>query len=216
MAQAARSEIAAREQQAAQPAAPAAEPPRSASRGPNSPQLKRRPRQPAEAAAPAATELPPDVANLLNDQRPLSELSVEELDHRFKTARQFSRAKKLPDDTKAQLAEISKAAREELMAREQAAQTAPAPGAAGNRPTAARRRTARTGGRTAPGSRASRPSQKLSRRGPPADAKQSQQLDGNAAVPAAEAKAQVYLTIQRPPTSFPMRICASGSMASVS
>ena len=74
-----------------------------------------------------AVELPPDVANLLNDQRPLSELSAEELDHRFKTARQFSKAKKLPEETKAQLAGIAKAAREELMARETAAQKVPEP-----------------------------------------------------------------------------------------
>ena len=107
MAQAARGEIAAREQQAAQPEAPAAEQP-AAPAVAEQPAVEAPAEQPAEAAAPAAVELPPDVANLLNDQRPLSELSAEELDHRFKTARQFSKAKKLPDETKAQLAEIVK------------------------------------------------------------------------------------------------------------
>ena len=117
MAQAARGEIAAREQQAAQPEAPAAEQPAAPSvaeqpavEAPAAPAVAQQPAveapaaQPAEDAGPVAVELPPDVANLLNDQRPLSELSAEELDHRFKTARQFSKAKKLPDDTKAQLA----------------------------------------------------------------------------------------------------------------
>ena len=83
--------------------------------------------QPAEAAAPAPVEIPPEVANLLNDQRPLSELSAEELDNRFKTARQFSKSKKLPEETKAQLAEIVKAVRDEMLAREQAAQKVPDP-----------------------------------------------------------------------------------------
>ncbi len=181
MAQAARSEIAAREQQAAQPAAeqPAGEAPAE---------------QPAEAAAPAAVELPPDVANLLNDQRPLSELSTKELDHRFKTARQFSKAKKLPDETKAQLAGMAKAAREELMARETAAQTSPPqaqpetaaqPPAAEPPPVVVEQPPVIE---QPPVAEAQPPAAAA-----PADAKQSQQLDGNAAVPAAEAKAKVYL-----------------------
>jgi outer membrane protein OmpA-like peptidoglycan-associated protein len=185
IAQAARGEIAAREQQAAQPAAPAAE----------QPAVEAPVEQPAEAAAPAAVELPPDVANLLNDQRPLSELSAEELDHRFKTARQFSKAKKLPDETKAQLAGMAKAAREELMARETAAQKVPEP---------------LVQPETAAQPPAAEPPPVVVQQPPvveqppvaetqppaaaaPADAKQSQQLDGNAAVPEAEAKAKVYL-----------------------
>ena len=140
-------------------------------------------------------ELPPDVANLLNDQRPLSELSAEELDHRFKTARQFSKAKKLPDETKAQLAEIAKAAREELMARETGGPDgAGATGAAGNRrnsqPAAEQPAVVEQppAVEQPPVAEAQPPAA-----APPADAKQSQQLDGNAAVPEAEAKAKVYL-----------------------
>ena len=198
MAQAARSEIAAREQQAAQPEAPAAEQPAAPSvveqpavEAPAAPSVAE---QPAEDAGPVAVELPPDVANLLNDQRPLSELSAEELDHRFKTARQFSKAKKLPEDTKAQLAGIANAAREELMAREQAAQKVPEPQVqpetaaqppAAEQPAVVEQPPAVE---QPPVAEAQPPAA-----APPADAKQSQQLDGNAAVPEAEAKAKAYL-----------------------
>lgn len=193
MAQAARGEIAAREQQAAQPEAPAAEPPAAPSVA-EQPPVEAPAEQPAEAAAPAAVELPPDVANLLNDQRPLSELSAEELDNRFKLARQFSRAKKLPEETKAQLAGIAKAAREEMMARETAAQTVPEPQAQPE--TAAQPPAAEPPAvveqppvvEPPPVAEAQPPAA-----APPADAKQSQQLDGNAAVPEAEAKAKAYL-----------------------
>ena len=142
-----------------------------------------------------AVELPPDVANLLNDQRPLSELSAEELDHGFKTARQFSKAKKLPEETKAQLAGIAKAAREELMARETAAQKVPEPQVqpeTAAQPPAAEQPPAVVEQPPAveqpPVAEAQPPAA-----APPADAKQSQQLDGNAAVPEAEAKAKAYL-----------------------
>lgn len=181
MAQAARGEIAAREQQAAQPEAPAAEQP-AAPEVAQQPAVEAPAAQPAEDAAPAAVELPPDVANLLNDQRPLSELTPEELDNRFKLARQFSRAKKLPEETKAQLAGIAKAAREELMARETAAQTVPEPQVLPE--TAAQPPAVEQ----PPVAEAQPPAA-----APPADAKQLQQLDGNAAVPEAEAKAKAYL-----------------------
>ena len=200
MAQAARGEIAAREQQAAQPEAPAAEQPAAPATAEQpaveAPAVAQQPavEAPAEDAAPVAVELPPDVANLLNDQRPLSELSAEELDHRFKTARQFSKAKKLPEETKAQLAGIAKAAREELMARETAAQKVPEPQVqpdtaaqppAAEQPAVVEQPPAVE---QPPVAEAQPPAA-----APPADAKQSQQLDGNAAVPEAEAKAKVYL-----------------------
>jgi len=192
MAQAARSEIAAREQQAAQPEAPAAEQP-AAPAVAQQPAVEAPAAQPAEDAGPVAVELPPDVATLLNDQRPLSELSAQELDHRFKTARQFSRANKLPDETKAQLAGIAKAAREELMARETAAQTVPEslvqPETAEQPPAAEQPAVVEQppAVEQPPVAEAQPPA------AAPADAKQSQQLDGNAAVPEAEAKAKAYL-----------------------
>jgi outer membrane protein OmpA-like peptidoglycan-associated protein len=128
VAQAARGEIAAREELAAQPAAPAAEQPAEApvEQKVETP-VEQPAEQPAEAAAPEPAEIPPDVANLLNDQRPLGELSDDELANRFKLARQFAKAKKLPGETKAQLAEIVKAVRAEMLAREQAAQKVPEP-----------------------------------------------------------------------------------------
>ena len=192
VAQAARGEIAAREQQAAQPAAeqPAVEAPAVAEQ----PAVEVPAEQPVEAAAPEAVEIPPDVANLLNDQRPLSELSAEELDHRFKTARQFSKAKKLPEETKAQLAGIAKAAREELMARETAAQKIPEPQVQPE--TAAQPPAAEQPAVVEQPPAVEQPP--VAETQPPAaaapvDAKQTQQLDGNAAVPEAEAKAKVYL-----------------------
>ncbi|MDP1699755.1 MAG: OmpA family protein [Aestuariivirga sp.] len=192
MAQAARGEIAAREQQAAQPEAPAAQPEAPAAEQPSvaqQPAVEAPAELPAEDAGPAAMELPPDVAKLLNDQRPLSEFSAKELDHRFKTARQFSRANKLPDETKAQLAGIAKAAREELMARESAAQTVPeplVPPETAEQPPAVVEQPPAAG--QPPIAEAQPPAAAA-----PADAKQSQQLDGNAAVPEAEAKAKAYL-----------------------
>jgi outer membrane protein OmpA-like peptidoglycan-associated protein len=206
MAKAARGEIAAREQQAAQPEAPAAEQPAAPSvaeqpaiEAPAAPSVAEQPAveapvaQPAEDAGPVAMELPPDVAKLMNDQRPLSELSAEELDHRFKTARQFSRAKKLPEETKAQLAGIAKAAREELMARETAAQTVPEPQVQPE--TAAQPPAAEPPAVVEQPPAVEQPpvAEAQPPAAPPADAKQLQQLDGNAAVPEAEAKAKAYL-----------------------
>ncbi|HUQ36356.1 MAG TPA: OmpA family protein [Aestuariivirga sp.] len=211
MAHAARGEIAAREQQAAQPEAPATEQPAAPATAEQpaveapavveqpaveAPAVAEQPavEAPAEDAAPAAVELPPDVANLLNDQRPLTELSAEELDHRFKTARQFSKAKKLPEETKAQLAGIAKAAREELMARETAAQKVPEPQVQPE--TAAQPPAAEQPAVVEQPPIVEQPP--VAETQPPAaaapvDAKQTQQLDGNAAVPEAEAKAKVYL-----------------------
>lgn len=195
MAQAARGEIAAREQQAAQPEAPAAEQP-AAPEVAQQPAVEAPEVQPAEDAGPVAVQLPPDVATLMNDQRPLSELSAEELDHRFKTARQFSRAKQLPKETKAQLAGMAKAAREELMARQSATQPVPEQPETAAQPPAAEQPAVVEQAPVVeqpPVAEAPPPAA-----APPADAKQSQQLDGNAAVPEAEAKAQAYLEDKTP------------------
>ncbi len=176
IAQAARGEIAAREEQAAQPAAPVAEQPVEA------PQAVEAPVEPpAETAAPEPAGIPPDVAKLLDDQRPLGELSDDELTHRFKLARQFSKAKKLSGETKAQLAEIVKAVREEMQLREQSARKIPEP--------------------LSPPETVEQPPaveqapvvETLPPAAPAVDAKQAQQLDGNAVVPEAEAKARVFL-----------------------
>ncbi len=183
IAQAARAEIAAREELASQPAEPAVEQP-AVEQPIEAPKAVEAPaEQPAEAAAPEPAEIPPDVAKLLNDQRPLGELSDDELSSRFRLARQFSKAKKLPGETRAQLAEIVKAVRAEMLAREQAARKIPAPL---ERPKTVEQ----------PPVMEEQPP--VAETLPPAavpivDAKQAQQLDGNVAVPEAEAKAKVFL-----------------------
>jgi outer membrane protein OmpA-like peptidoglycan-associated protein len=74
------------------------------------------------AAPPAATaDVPPEVITLLADVRQVTEMTPEELAARFKSARQFSKADGLSEETKGQLTEIAKAARAEIMAREQQA-----------------------------------------------------------------------------------------------
>lgn len=177
IAQAARGEIAAREEQAAQPAAPVVEQPVEAPKAVEAPA-----EQPVEAAAPEPAEIPPDVAKLLADQRPLGELSDDELTRRFKLARQFSKAKKLPGETRAQLAEIVKAVREEMQLREQSARKIPEP--LPQPETVAEPPAVEQ----APVVEAQPPAT-----APAVDAKQVQQLDGNAVVPEAEAKAKVFL-----------------------
>jgi outer membrane protein OmpA-like peptidoglycan-associated protein len=218
IAQAARGEIAAREELSNQPAAPAAEQPVEAPKAVESPIEQPVEQPPAEAAAPEPAEIPPDVAKLLNDQRPLGELTDDELASRFKLARQFSKAKKLPGETKAQLAEIVKSVRAEMLAREQAAQKVPEPlvqpetaeqppvveqppvaeqppvveqpPVAEQPPVVEQPPVAEQAPVVEqPPVTESQPPAAV----PPVDAKQAQQLDGNAAVPEAEAKAKVFL-----------------------
>ena len=121
IAQAARAEIAAREEQAAQPAAPAVEQPVEAPKAVEAPA-----EQPAEAAAPAAPEIPPEVMALISDGRPASELSIEELNARAKQARKFSKMDGLPQDMRDQLQAIAQAAHAEFVARQEQAAQPPA------------------------------------------------------------------------------------------
>jgi outer membrane protein OmpA-like peptidoglycan-associated protein len=131
MADAARAELEAR-QQAAQPAPqpekPAAEATAAQPEQPAAP-VAEAPAAPAEApAAPAAQPLPEAVQALLSDNRPLTDLSVEELQARAKSARRFAKDDNLPQDVRDQLNAISKAAREEALTRDQQnQQAAPAP-----------------------------------------------------------------------------------------
>ena len=60
--------------------------------------------QPPAAVEEAAPQVPEEVLVLLNDTRPLTELSVEELGARAKQARNFSKMKGLPSETRDQLA----------------------------------------------------------------------------------------------------------------
>ncbi|MDO8353833.1 MAG: hypothetical protein Q7T14_10245, partial [Aestuariivirga sp.] len=85
--------------------------------------------QPPAAVEEAAPQVPEEVLVLLNDSRPLAELSVEELGARAKQARQFSKMKGLPPETSDQLQAMAQAARGEIAAREQQAAQPEAPAA---------------------------------------------------------------------------------------
>lgn len=227
IAQAARREIAAREEQGAQPAAPVAEQPAPAEQPvtPEQPATAEQPapaeqpvekaveapveqaplvEQPAVTQAPTTVEIPADVAALLSDQRLPSEMTPEELNARLKAARQFSKDSSLPDSTRQQLADIAKAARSELMARQQqpgqepaaptAAEVAPPPPAvieqAPTEPLPA-----------PPPAVVEVPAQTLEPAAPPApavDAAQSKKLDGNQGAPEAEAQAKAILDDTQP------------------
>ncbi len=161
IAQQARAEIANREAAAAAapPAAPAAEPPAAVVEQPAEPApapVVEQPAEPAPApvveqpaetapapvaeqpveaapAPPAASEIPADVAALLADTRPATELSRDELNARAKQARKFAKMDSLSEDTRNQLKALAEAAHDEFVARqdkakqdEQAAQPAPA------------------------------------------------------------------------------------------
>jgi outer membrane protein OmpA-like peptidoglycan-associated protein len=128
MADAARAELEAR-QQAAQPAPqpeqPAAEAPAAQPEQPAAP-VAEAPAAPAEA--PAAQPLPEAVQALLSDNRPLTDLSVEELQARAKSARRFAQDDNLSQNVRDQLSAVSKAARAEALTRDQQnQQAAPAP-----------------------------------------------------------------------------------------
>ena len=83
----------------------------------------------AAAVEEAAPQVPEEVLVLLNDARPLTELSVDELGARAKQARQFSKMKGLPPETRDQLQAMAQAARGEIAAREQQAAQPEAPAA---------------------------------------------------------------------------------------
>ena len=74
----------------------------------------------AEQTAPA---IPDDVQAFLNDVRPASELTDEELKQRFSSARDFSKMKELPEDVKESLQVLAKGARTEIGNREAMAKT---------------------------------------------------------------------------------------------
>jgi outer membrane protein OmpA-like peptidoglycan-associated protein len=79
------------------------------------------PEQPA-AAAPVLA-VPPEVVDLLNDKRPLAELSADELTARAVQARTFAKQEGMPQEVRGQLMAVAKAARGELAAREAATST---------------------------------------------------------------------------------------------
>jgi outer membrane protein OmpA-like peptidoglycan-associated protein/cation transport regulator ChaB len=119
--QAARTEITAREQQAA----PQSELAPAVTQDPPPPVA-----QEVQPAEPPAATVPDNVMALLNDSRAPSELSDEDLRARAKAARRFAKNERLPQDVRAQLDAMAKSARNEIAVREQQqaqAQAAPPP-----------------------------------------------------------------------------------------
>src|SRR5262245_36995280 len=77
--------------------------------------------------APVEATVPQEVVEFLQDQRPASELSDEELGQRAKQARQFSRLKGLSPDVRNDLQAISEQLRAERQARMAAKQNTQTP-----------------------------------------------------------------------------------------
>ena len=142
---------------------------------------------------PVSAEAPPEVTQYLSDTRSPKELSDEELVARVRNGRNLVRMKGLPDNVRQGLASEFKKARAEAMARDQAKATGKLPEQgqpAGEQPPAGETTTGK--GDQVPPQGEGQPAQ------PNPDKKQVQQLDGNKAVPEAEAKAKTYLSDSRP------------------
>ena len=77
------------------------------------------PAVPAPETAPAGTQVPDDVMAFIQDDRPLSEFSNQELLARVQKARELSLDTKLPENTRAHLQRIARTSRLEALARKQ-------------------------------------------------------------------------------------------------
>jgi outer membrane protein OmpA-like peptidoglycan-associated protein len=161
------------------------------------PEIKPEVQQAAPAPAPAAAELPADVVALLNDERPLSELTVDELKARAKFARKQSKNDALPEDVRQKLAAMGQAAREAAMAMtppppqpetppatEQAQQPVPEPAPVVEQPVEPNAAAAAVETPAAPA--------------PVIDKVDVKELDGNVGNPEAEQKAQAFLADATP------------------
>jgi len=149
---------------------------------------------------PVSAEAPPEVTQYLSDTRSPKELSDEELVARVRNGRNLVRMKGLPDNVRQGLASEFKKARAEAMARDQAKATGKLPEQgqpAGEQPPAGETTTGK--GDQVPPQGEGQPAQPTDEAAQPnPDKKQVQQLDGNKAVPEAEAKAKTYLSDSRP------------------
>jgi outer membrane protein OmpA-like peptidoglycan-associated protein len=83
-------------------------------------QPESQPEKAAEQVPPPPVEIPADVTEMLNDTRALEDLDTEQLSARAKFARQQSKNEALPEDVRAKLADIGKAARTALVDRKNA------------------------------------------------------------------------------------------------
>jgi outer membrane protein OmpA-like peptidoglycan-associated protein len=155
-------------------------------------------------AAPAPAALPAEVTALLDDARPLEDLSDEDLVARAKFAREQSRNAELPQEVRNKLSGIGKKARQALAQREQATKDKkveePAPQQA--EPKAeeppAQEQAVQPAPETAPVVEQPPPAQTAE---PPAaapapavDKVEAKELDGNAGNPEAEQKAAAFLS----------------------
>jgi outer membrane protein OmpA-like peptidoglycan-associated protein len=147
----------------------------------------------------ASGKAPPEVTQYLSDTRSPKELTDQELVSRVRNGRNLVRMKGLPDNVRQQLADEFKKARAEAMARDQAKATGklPEPGQESTGQPAGEATTGK--GNQIPLQSEGQPVQPTDQAAQPnPDKKQVQQLDGNKAVPEAEAKAKVYLNDSRP------------------
>jgi outer membrane protein OmpA-like peptidoglycan-associated protein len=149
------------------------------------------------ATSPGVVDIPPEVAELINDARPLEQLTDEELTKRARFARQQSRNEQLPQDIREQMAKLSKDARQALASRSQPAeekkpeepqqQAAPeaqpeqpaAEQPAAEQPVVEQPKAAETPAQPEPA--------------PAVDKAEAKELDGNKGNPEAEQKARVFL-----------------------
>jgi outer membrane protein OmpA-like peptidoglycan-associated protein len=176
---------------------PAAEPEPKTAEEPKAEQPAEQPAEaekPAEQAQEAQPEaVPPEIGALLEDQRPLSEISSEELLARSREARKLSQDESLPEDVRKQLTSIARAARKELQTREEA-KTKPAEETPAEKPAEQAEQP------KAEEPAAETPKVDVLQEQPPAetpapavDKQEVQQLDGNSGEPEAEAKAKAFL-----------------------
>ena len=78
------------------------------------------PQKPLKTVMPVGSKVPDDVMAFIADDHPLTGLSLPDLKARLRKAHLLAQDTTLPDDVKKQLKQIAKAARTELMARNQA------------------------------------------------------------------------------------------------
>ena len=213
-------------EQPVQEAAPEPAPPPKAE-----PKVEEPVQQAAPEAAPApapVAEIPADVTEMLNDARPLEELTDEQLADRARNARAQSRNAALPEDVQQKLGSISKEARQAMVARQQqteekkktdqpvVAQPEPAPAPKveepvvaqpeqaapkANEPVVAQPEPAPVVTEPPPETKAAEPAAQAA---PPpvVDKADVKELDGNAGDPAAEKKARAFLDDATPADSL--------------
>ncbi|MBM3520164.1 MAG: OmpA family protein, partial [Alphaproteobacteria bacterium] len=134
--------------------------------------------EPAQETMPVGSQIPDEVLAFIQDDKPLSELSDEDLAARARLARDLSGDKSLPKDVRNQLALIGKKARQTLAARAQQAE---------------QQQSEETQQQQAEETTPPATETQTSTQAPANDQQQVQALDGNKADPTAEAKAGDYL-----------------------